>query len=95
MRRCPPDVALVDLFLGGGVRSGALREIRVLSPTTRVLLISGAGSISAAVARAAGPRDSSPRTWPPRDVINAVRMVAIGLEVFAASQAPPPALSDP
>ena len=53
-RRYQPDVALVDLFLGE--RSGAelCTSITTESPSTRVLLISGAGWISPQAARAAG-----------------------------------------
>ncbi len=70
-RRYEPHVALVDLFLGD--RSGAelCESLRRESPSTRVLLISGAGWISPQAARAAGARGSSPRTraptpWRPR-----------------------------
>ena len=79
VRRSPPDIALVDLFLGGGSGAELCREIRARSPTTRVLLISGAGSISAAVARAAGASGFVSKDLAARDVINAVRMVAIGI----------------
>ena len=60
--RLHPDVALVDLFLGG--RSGAelTADVVARSPDTRVLLISGAGRISPRGRRAAGARASSPRT---------------------------------
>ena len=93
VRRSPPDIALVDLFLGGGSGAELCREIRVLSPTTRVLLISGAGSISAAVARAAGASGFVSKDLAARDVINAVRMVAIGVEVFGSEPGPSTGLS--
>ena len=63
------------------------------SPTTRVLLISGAGSISAAVARAAGASGFVSKDLAARDVINAVRMVAIGVEVFGREPGPSTGLS--
>lgn len=87
VRRSPPDIALVDLFLAGGSGAELCREIRELSPSTRVLLISGAGSISAAVARAAGASGFVSKDLAARDVINAVRMVAIGIEVFGSERA--------
>lgn len=93
VRRSPPDIALVDLFLGGGSGAELCREIRALSPTTRVLLISGAGSISAAVARAAGASGFVSKDLAARDVINAVRMVAIGVEVFGSEPSPSSGLS--
>ena len=80
--RLQPDVALVDLFLGRESGAELCEEIRRRSPSTRVLLISGAGSVSAAVARAAGASGFVSKDWGARDVINAVRMVAIGAEVF-------------
>ncbi len=80
--RLQPEVALVDLFLGRESGAELCEEIRRRSPITRVLLISGAGSVSAAVARAAGASGFVSKDWGARDVINAVRMVAIGAEVF-------------
>ena len=53
-RSFQPDVALVDLFLAGESGAELSESIRKASPTTRVLLISGAGRMSAAAARAAG-----------------------------------------
>jgi len=49
-----PHVALVDLFLAGESGADVSESIRAASPATRVLLISGAGRMSAAAARAAG-----------------------------------------
>ena len=49
-----PDVALVDLFLAGESGADVCESIRQASPSTRVLLISGAGRMSPAAARAAG-----------------------------------------
>lgn len=82
VREHQPQVALVDLFLGN--RSGAdlCEEIRQVSPDTSVLLISGAGSVSAAVARSAGASGFISKDWGARDVVRAVRMVALGMEVF-------------
>jgi two-component system response regulator DesR len=90
--RLQPDVALVDLFLGG--RSGAdlTAELKARSPGTRVLLISGAGTVSRSVARAAGASGFVSKDWGAPDVVKAVRMVALGMEVFGP-QADQPAPS--
>ena len=53
-RRYGPHVALVDLFLAGESGTDVCAAIRRESPSTRVLLISGAGRMSPAAARAAG-----------------------------------------
>ena len=62
-------------------------EIREASPQTRVLLISGAGRISPSVARAAGASGFISKDWGAADVVKAVRMVALGSEVFAGGGA--------
>jgi DNA-binding NarL/FixJ family response regulator len=82
-RRVRPEVALVDMLLG--VESGAevCEEIRQASPSTRVLLISGAGVISPNVARSAGASGFISKDWSAVDVVKAVRMVSLGTEVFA------------
>ncbi|HEY8626134.1 MAG TPA: response regulator, partial [Solirubrobacteraceae bacterium] len=54
VRTFEPDVALVDLFLAGESGADLCASIRKASPSTRVLLISGSGRMSAAAARAAG-----------------------------------------
>jgi DNA-binding NarL/FixJ family response regulator len=78
------DVALVDLFLGQSSGAELCGEIHAVSPDTDVLLVSGAGSISAAVARAAGASGFVSKDLSARDVINAVRMVSLGIEVFGS-----------
>jgi DNA-binding NarL/FixJ family response regulator len=81
-RRYDPHVALVDLFLGGESGAEVCERLRAASPVTRVLLISGAGRISPAAARAVGASGFVSKDLPARDVIRAVRMVAAGLTVF-------------
>src|ERR1700716_4519454 len=51
-RTFEPHVALVDLFLAGESGADVCASIREASPPTRVLLISGAGRMSPAAARA-------------------------------------------
>jgi two-component system response regulator DesR len=93
-RREPPDVALVDLFLGE--RSGAelCESLREISPKTRVLLISGVGWISPEAAKAAGAAGFVSKDWSAEEVANAVRMVGRGMTVFARqAEAPATPLS--
>ena len=83
-----PDVALVDLFLGDASGAELTAELRARSPRTRVLLISGAGTVSRGVARAAGASGFVSKAWGAPDVIKAVRMVGIGMEVFGEQVEP-------
>jgi len=96
-RRYRPHVALVDLFLGDKSGAELCAAICVASPATRVLLISGAGRISSHAARAAGASGFVSKDSGAQDVVRAVRMVGLGLTVFAASSeqlAPGPPLSE-
>ncbi|MGB0121595.1 MAG: response regulator transcription factor [Solirubrobacterales bacterium] len=86
-RNLRPDVALVDLMLGTESGADVCSEIRQVSPRTKVLLISGAGKISPSVARAAGASGFVSKDWSAADVVKAVRMVALGQEVFSYEQA--------
>jgi DNA-binding NarL/FixJ family response regulator len=81
--RLHPHVALVDLFLAGESGAEVAEELRRAHPEMKVLLISGAGRISPAVARAAGASGFVSKDWGAADVVRAVRMVALGQEVFA------------
>lgn len=83
LERIRPDVALVDLFLGGESGAEVAEELRRADPAIKILLISGAGRISPAVARAAGASGFVSKDWSAADVVRAVRMVALGQEVFA------------
>jgi len=85
VERWAPQVALVDLFLGSESGAKLCERLRRSAPATRVLLISGAGRISASAARAAGASGFIPKDWPARDVAEAVRMVARGMTVFRDS----------
>lgn len=82
-RRYHPHVALVDLFLGEESGAELCEAIRREAPATRVLLISGAGWISPAAARAAGASGFVSKDWSAHDVAMAVRMVGRGQTVFA------------
>jgi two-component system response regulator DesR len=90
-----PDVALVDLFLAGESGADVCDSIRKASPSTRVLLISGAGRMSPAAARAAGASGFVSKDWEAREVARAVRMVGYGMTVFEpTADQPTPMLSE-
>jgi DNA-binding NarL/FixJ family response regulator len=86
VRKLRPHVALVDLFLGRESGAEICERIVEASPATRVLLISGAGHISASAARAAGAAGFVPKHWAGPDVAHAVRMVALGMSVFEPAE---------
>jgi len=94
-RRYDPHVALVDLFVGQESGAEICERLRSLSPTTNVLLISGAGRISPNAARAAGASGFISKDWPAADIAGAVRMVGLGMTVFRPDEAPTgPPLTD-
>ncbi len=82
-RSFEPHVALVDLFLAGESGADLCESIRAASPATRVLLISGAGRMSPAAARAAGASGFVSKDWEAQDVATAVRMVGLGMTMFS------------
>ena len=90
--RYEPQVALVDLFLGKESGAEICTRIRAESPATNVLLISGAGRISASAARAAGASGFVSKDWEAGDVARAVRMVGLGMTVFEPQEEPAPGL---
>jgi DNA-binding NarL/FixJ family response regulator len=75
-------VALVDLFIGEESGAEICKQLRSRFPDTRVLLISGAGRISAAAAKAVGASGFVPKDWGAGDIARAVRMVGLGMSVF-------------
>ena len=84
-RRFAPHVALVDLFLGDESGAEVTEAIRAASPSTNVLLISGAGRISPSAARAAGASGFVSKDWGASDVARALQMVGRGETLFAAA----------
>jgi DNA-binding NarL/FixJ family response regulator len=95
LRNFHADVALVDLFLAGESGADVCDSIRRASPATRVLLISGAGRMSPAAARAAGASGFISKDWEARDVARAVRAVGLGMTMFSpTSEQPAPLLSE-
>ena len=81
-RRSSPHVALVDLFLAGESGAEVCDSIREASPATRVLLISGAGRMSPAAARAAGRLGVRLQGLGGGRGRAAVRMVGLGMTMF-------------
>ena len=92
-RRLRPDVALIDLLLSGESGAELCEELHAALPDTRILLISGVGSISPAVARRAGASGFVSKELGAGDIVKAVRMVALGMEVFGRSEERPGPLS--
>jgi DNA-binding NarL/FixJ family response regulator len=90
-----PHVALVDLFLSGESGADVCESLRAASPSTRVLLISGAGRMSPAAARAAGASGFVSKDLEAREVVSAVRMVGLGMTMFPPkAQQPAPLLTE-
>jgi DNA-binding NarL/FixJ family response regulator len=94
-RRYEPHVALVDLFVGEESGAEMCEALRRESPTTRVLLISGAGWISPQAAKAAGASGFVSKDWGADEVAAAVRTVGNGRTVFAAAREQPRAPLSP
>jgi DNA-binding NarL/FixJ family response regulator len=92
-RRLRPDVALIDLLLQDESGAELCEELHSALPDTGILLISGVGSISPAVARRAGASGFVSKELGAGDIVKAVRMVALGMEVFGRSEERPGPLS--
>jgi two-component system response regulator DesR len=94
-RRWQPHVALVDLFLAGESGADVCAAIRVQSPTTRVLLISGAGRMSPAAAKAAGASGFVSKDLDATELARAVQQVGQGMTLFPPkADQPAPLLSE-
>jgi two-component system response regulator DesR len=94
-RTFQPDVAVVDLFLADESGAELSESIRKVSPSTRVLLISGSGRMSAAAARAAGASGFVSKDWDAGQMVCAVRRVGLGMTLFPPkADQPEPMLSE-
>jgi two-component system response regulator DesR len=94
-RKLRPHVALVDLFLAGESGAELCGAIRQACPGTRVLLISGAGRMAPAAARAAGASGFISKESDAREVVAAVRAVGRGMTMFAPkTEQPEPLLTE-
>src|SRR5437763_2613769 len=81
--RFEPHVALVDLFLAGESGADVCESIRRSCPATRVLLISGAGRMSPAAARAAGASGFGSKDLEAPTVAAGGRIGGMGMTMFA------------
>jgi DNA-binding NarL/FixJ family response regulator len=84
-RRYSPHVALVDLFVGDESGTDIARRVRAAHPGTRVLLVSGAGRISATAARAAGAAGFVTKDRSAAEIVEAIRRIGAGEDVFDAT----------
>lgn len=89
--RYEPHVAVIDLFMGDSSGTELCATMCERQPGIKVLLISGAGWLSPAAARAAGASGFVPKDWDAADVMSAVRMVANGMTVFVPREERPAA----
>lgn len=81
-RKWEPHVALVDLFIGADSGAELCEHLQEASARTRILLISGAGTISPRAARAVGASGFVSKGWSGHDIAAAVRMVGYGMSMF-------------
>lgn len=86
-RRYEPHVALVDVLLGAELGTTLCAELRTASPITRVLLVSGARRMSQVATRVAGAAGFVPKDCDAQDIVAAVRMVGMGMDVLLPSEA--------
>ena len=87
-RRYEPHVALVDLFLAeesGAELCDRLKELVRVG----IVLMSGVGSVTPPVVKAAGASGFVSKTWDAADIAEAVHMVGLGQTVFMREDAPP------
>jgi two-component system response regulator DesR len=81
-RRYEPHVALVDLLLGGESGPEVCERLRREAPAPRVVLMSGAGRISARAARAAGATGFISKDYSAPQIAKLIQTVSEGIEVF-------------
>jgi two-component system response regulator DesR len=94
-RRYGPHVALVDLFVGDESGTDIAQRVRAAHPATRVLLVSGAGRISATAARAAGAAGFVTKDRSAAEIVEAIRRIGAGEDVFdSQTRASPAAAAD-
>jgi DNA-binding NarL/FixJ family response regulator len=82
------DVALVDLFVGVESGPDICERLRATRPGVKVLLISGAGHVSARAAASCGASGFVSKDLRGVEILRAVRSVARGETVFADEPEP-------
>jgi two-component system response regulator DesR len=78
-----PHLALVDLFIGQESGIESCRALREAHPQMDIVLMSGTGTVSPAVARSVGAVGFVPKHWPAAALLEAVRRACDGQRVFA------------
>ena len=86
--RYEPHIALVDLFIQEESGVELCRALRSARESISVLLMSGSGRVSPAVARAAGAIGFVSKSWAPPKLLEAVRLAAVGRLVHTSGSAP-------
>jgi DNA-binding NarL/FixJ family response regulator len=86
--RYEPHLALVDLFIGTESGVTLCRTLRRARPAMAVVLMSGTGRVSPAVARATGAVGFVSKSWAPPKLLEAVHRAARGKLVFEPHSAP-------
>jgi DNA-binding NarL/FixJ family response regulator len=93
-RRYEPHVAVIDLVVGEESGMDLCERLRAAVPWLRVLLISGAGTISPTAARAVGASGFLAKDTAADEIVDAVGRIGIGESVFRRGDAPPTWLSE-
>jgi len=81
-RRYEPHLALIDLYVGAESGLDICKALLQVDPTMRVLLMSGAGRTTPAVARAAGAFGFVLKDWPIATLMESLRLASGGQPIF-------------
>ncbi|MDX6702004.1 MAG: hypothetical protein QOF26_2230 [Baekduia sp.] len=93
-KRYEPNVALVDLMLFDAMGADVSEQIREVSPSTRILLMSGSGRIGVRAALSVGASGFIAKDRPPAEIVEALHAVGRGGTTFATQlEAPASELS--
>lgn len=87
-RSYEPHVALIDLFIGADFGIELCKTLVDADPRIQVLLMSGLGEVSPAVARSAGACGFIPKHLSAIAVVEAVRRASGGRTVFVREEEP-------
>ena len=82
------DVALIDLFVGSESGPDICERLRAARPSVKVLLISGAGHVSARAASSCGASGFVSKDLRGIEILRAVRAVGRGATVFEPEPEP-------
>jgi DNA-binding NarL/FixJ family response regulator len=88
-KRYEPNVALVDLMLGGTMGTDVSEQIRQVSPSTRILLMSGSGRIGVRAALSVGASGFVAKDRPPAEIVEALHAVGQGRTMFSPQREAP------